>query len=123
MRVVDPPGLPNLMKLSLAQIGPRFNLTNPTYLSHFNPENACSQSNELPFEGTVNIQLLAQTIALIARGGCSFVTKVINAHIAGSAAAVIYDLNPRATQTFSMIQDETNRRVLIPCAFMNGKDG
>lgn len=100
------------------------------------PENACSQANELPFEGFVNSQPLAQTIALIARGyifilmtsvtvfsGCSFVTKVINAHIAGSVAAVIYDLNPRATQTFSMIQDETSRRVLIPCAFMNGKDG
>ncbi|KER24655.1 hypothetical protein T265_07750 [Opisthorchis viverrini] len=119
LRVLDPPEFATIFKLTVARIGPPFNTTNEHYLVPIKPESACE-----PFTRNLETDLpLAGHIAFILRGGCSFVTKVINAHVAGAVAAIVYDYTPTSTQTFSMVQDETSRRVLIPSAFMTGKDG
>ncbi|CAH8507477.1 unnamed protein product [Heterobilharzia americana] len=116
LRVIDPSTLPFLYRLSPGQIGPQFNRTfTSTSLVLTEPPHAC--------DIVTNTHEVNQNIALIIRGGCSFVTKAINAHVAGAVAVIVYDFNRKAIQTFSMIQDDTSRRVQIPCAFMNGKDG
>ncbi|CAH8842806.1 unnamed protein product [Trichobilharzia szidati] len=116
LRVIDPSTLPFLYRLSPGQIGPHFNTTfTSTSLVVTDPPHAC--------ELITNTREVSRNIALIIRGGCSFVTKAINAHVAGAVAVIVYDFNRKAVQTFSMIQDDTSRRVQIPCAFMNGKDG
>lgn len=66
---------------------------------------------------------LSVFVSFILPRGCSFVTKAINAYIAGAKSAIIYDNVPQADAIFSMIQDETPRVVPIPCAFMSGIDG
>ncbi|TNN10732.1 Protease-associated domain-containing protein isoform 2 [Schistosoma japonicum] len=116
LRVINPSTLPFTYRLSPGQIGPHFNTTfTSTSLVLTEPLHAC--------ELVSNAHEVNRNIALIIRRGCSFVTKAINAHVAGAVAAIVYDFNRNAIQTFSMIQDDTSRRVQIPCAFMNGKDG
>ncbi|CAH8527089.1 unnamed protein product [Schistosoma margrebowiei] len=116
LRVINPSTLPFTYRLSPGQIGPHFNTTfTSTSLVVTEPPHAC--------ELVSNAHEVNRNIALIIRGGCSFVTKAINAHVAGAVAVIVYDFNRKAIHTFSMIQDDTSRRVQIPCAFMNGKDG
>ncbi|CAH8527614.1 unnamed protein product [Schistosoma curassoni] len=116
LRVINPSTLPFTYRLSPGQIGPHFNTTfTSTSLVLTEPPHAC--------ELVSNAHEVNRNIALIIRGGCSFVTKAINAHVAGAVAVIVYDFNRKAIHTFSMIQDDTSRRVQIPCAFMNGKDG
>ncbi|KAF6780474.1 hypothetical protein AHF37_00085 [Paragonimus kellicotti] len=119
MRVLDPPDIPFMMKLSLAHIGPAFNVTYVNYLIPTVRENSC----HTPQETLGTRRPLAGSIALIMRGGCSFVGKIINAHVSGALAAIVYDSNPLASLTLNMVQDETSRKVLIPSAFMSGRDG
>ncbi|VDO59152.1 unnamed protein product [Schistosoma margrebowiei] len=109
LRVINPSTLPFTYRLSPGQIGPHFNTTfTSTSLVVTEPPHACELVSNYHF--SVN-------------RGCSFVTKAINAHVAGAVAVIVYDFNRKAIHTFSMIQDDTSRRVQIPCAFMNGKDG
>ena len=55
---------------------------------------------------------------------CSFVTKTINAQSAGAVAVVIADDDHSNDQMYvDMIDDNTERSVSIPAAFLLGKDG
>lgn len=56
--------------------------------------------------------------------GCSFLSKAINAEKAGAAAVIIMDNDHSNYERFiDMIQDETNRKTMLPAYFLLGKDG
>jgi len=63
-------------------------------------------------------------IALIERGDCSFVSKVIRAEDAGAVAVIVTDQDHHNDELFiSMVDDTTDREVNIPAAFVLGKNG
>lgn len=66
-------------------------------------------------EDIINPENVKGKIALISRGGCTFVTKVRNAQDAGAIAAIIY--NNRNGNPFGMAGDGTEDDITIP-AFM-----
>ena len=83
------------------------------------PAKACGQLID-------NGHLLRGQAALITRGGCSFVSKVINAELYGAVAVIISDNNvDNVNSWIEMVTDETNRdpRIGIPAYFMRGRDG
>ncbi|GFO36537.1 protease associated domain containing protein 1 [Plakobranchus ocellatus] len=63
-------------------------------------------------------------VALILRGGCSFLTKTKKAEEAGAIATIIAD-NEKVNndKMVEMVDDNTDRTVNIPSAFLSGKDG
>ena len=66
--------------------------------------------------GTIeNSDEVQDNIALIKRGGCSFVSKALNAQAAGAKAVLIVEptYRERNLQPIDMIQDETTRDVSI----------
>ncbi|CAG5117634.1 unnamed protein product [Candidula unifasciata] len=63
-------------------------------------------------------------VALMLRGGCSFLTKTKVAERAGALAAIIADNDESNDVTMiDMIDDSTERVVSIPSFFLLGKDG
>jgi len=63
-------------------------------------------------------------IALVDRGDCSFVSKVVRAEEAGAVGVVVTDDERDNDETFvSMADDTTGREVSIPAAFVLGKNG
>jgi len=63
-------------------------------------------------------------VALIERGDCSFVSKVIRAEDAGAVAVIVTDQDHDNDELFiSMVDDTTEREVSIPAAFVLGKNG
>lgn len=80
-----------------------------------------------PYHGCsplTNIDLILNSVALIQRGGCSFVTKTFNAEQAGAIAIIITDQDEENDSgSVDMIQDGTERDVTIPALYLLGKDG
>ena len=63
-------------------------------------------------------------LALIERGECSFVSKVIRAQSAGAVGVIVTDEDYDNDELFiSMADDTTEREVHIPAAFVLGKNG
>jgi len=63
-------------------------------------------------------------IVLLERGECSFTSKALKAQEAGAAAAIITEQNPDNDDLYiSMVDDTTGRDVIIPTAFLLGKNG
>lgn len=63
-------------------------------------------------------------IALIERGECSFVSKVIRAQEAGAVAAIVTEMNEENDEFFiSMVDDTTKRQTFIPAGYLLGKNG
>lgn len=63
-------------------------------------------------------------VALLERGECSFVSKVVKAQEAGAIAAIVTDNDGRNDEIFiSMVDDTTQRKVVIPAGFLLGKNG
>lgn len=84
-----------------------------------NPPQACGQLID-------NGHLLRGQAALITRGECSFVSKVINAELYGAIAVIISDNNmDNYNSWIEMVSDETDRdpRIGIPAYFLRGRDG
>ncbi|XP_038070617.1 protease-associated domain-containing protein 1-like [Patiria miniata] len=80
------------------------------------PEDACGE--------LANAPVISGEVALIKRGGCSFMSKAITAERAGAAAVIIYDNNDRNFDSIiDMIDDNTDRSTSIPVAFLLGRDG
>ncbi|KAF5395355.1 hypothetical protein PHET_12333 [Paragonimus heterotremus] len=144
LRVLDPPDVPFMMKLSLAHIGPAFVFAFVFLLKHclvecnlcklpysnctgeFLPRsfgNSPQSKTACRFHCSYYARVILLLRSIIAVSGCSFVGKIINAHVSGAVAAIVYDSNPLASHTLNMIQDETSRKVLIPSTFMSGRDG
>ncbi|KAL3863274.1 hypothetical protein ACJMK2_005039 [Sinanodonta woodiana] len=80
-----------------------------------------------PFHGCSplsNSARLENTVVLVERGGCSFVTKTYNVQQAGAIAAIIMDNDLKNDENYiDMITDGTERSVNIPALFLLGKDG
>ncbi|XP_064601516.1 protease-associated domain-containing protein 1-like [Liolophura sinensis] len=80
-----------------------------------------------PYDGCSRIEnhyLIQEQVALIQRGGCSFLTKTIQAQNAGAAAVIITDNDINNDADYiDMIKDETGRRAAIPAVYLLGKDG
>jgi len=71
-----------------------------------------------------NSEQVEGKIALIERGDCSFVSKVVRAQEAGAIAVVVTDQDKDNDELFiSMVDDTTERDVEIPAAFVLGKNG
>ncbi|KAI8492859.1 PA domain [Branchiostoma belcheri] len=80
------------------------------------PAQSCSSLN--------NGQSLQGAIAMVERGGCSFMSKALMVEQYGAVAVVIYDSNQQDNEHWvDMIQDETERDTSIAAAFLLGKDG
>jgi len=63
-------------------------------------------------------------IALIERGDCSFVSKVIKAQEAGAVGVIVADQDHENDELFiSMVDDTTQREVAIPAVYILGKNG
>ena len=63
-------------------------------------------------------------LALIERGECSFVSKVVRAQAAGAVGVIVTDEDQDNDELFiSMADDTTEREVGIPAAFVLGKNG
>lgn len=67
---------------------------------------------------------IENSVALVLRGGCSFLTKSNLAEVAGAVAVIIAD-NDEANDDHmvDMVDDATGRKVGIPSMFLMGKDG
>ena len=63
-------------------------------------------------------------LALVERGECSFVSKVVRAQAAGAVGVIVTDEDHDNDELFiSMADDTTEREVHIPAAFVLGKNG
>jgi len=63
-------------------------------------------------------------IALVERGDCSFVSKVIKAQEAGAVGVIVADRDHENDELFiSMVDDTTEREVAIPAVYILGKNG
>jgi len=72
----------------------------------------------------LNSELVGGNIALVQRGECSFVSKVVRAQEAGAVGVIVTDEDTDNDQLFiSMADDTTGREANIPAAFVLGKNG
>lgn len=82
-----------------------------------NPMGACrTLSNEMEMWGR---------IALIGRGGCTFVQKAIIAEKAGAIGVIITDIRTNTHDDFliEMVHDNSSREIRIPAGYLIGRDG
>lgn len=80
------------------------------------PSQGCSSA--------INKLELRHNVVLIARGGCSFLSKCIHALREGALAVIIMDDNANNDdQYIDMMDDSTHRNCSIPATFLLGRDG
>uniref|UniRef100_A0A0N5AYY3 PA domain-containing protein n=1 Tax=Syphacia muris TaxID=451379 RepID=A0A0N5AYY3_9BILA len=77
----------------------------------------------IPITACEPIQPIMNGAVLIERGGCSFVTKAINADKAGAQIALITDSASESERWIEMISDGTKKKSNIPVAFLPGVSG
>jgi len=86
------------------------------HLVPVDPAHGCSPA--------VNLEDLEGNVAMIERGGCSFLSKSLQAERAGARAVIVYDNDVANDDSYiDMVQDETSRELRIPSLFLLGKDG
>ncbi|XP_037950114.1 PRADC1-like protein [Teleopsis dalmanni] len=118
--IIDPIDLHYTYRLRPAKFGSSFTRLRflRAALIPTDPPDACQQiKNQRDLRGNV---------ALIDRGDCSFLTKSINAELAGAKAVIITEYNNESTEFdyyIEMISDNTNRDCQIPSGFLLGKNG
>ncbi|KAK6177939.1 hypothetical protein SNE40_012800 [Patella caerulea] len=78
-----------------------------------------------PYEACSPItNYIRNSVVMVSRGHCSFLTKTYNVEKAGGVAAIITDNNTDNDNVLiDMISDETKRETSIPSLFLLGKDG
>lgn len=79
------------------------------------PREACTEIE--------NSRQLAGNVALIERGACTFLTKVIMAEKAGAIGAIITDTRVNDDYFIEMVHDNTSRDVDIPAGYLLGRNG
>lgn len=82
-----------------------------------NPKDACTKIKN-PYD-------LTGRVALVERGECSFLTKVILAEEAGAVGAIITDTHSQADVDYyiEMVHDNTDRDTKIPAGYLMGRSG
>ncbi|GIL75349.1 hypothetical protein Vretimale_8025 [Volvox reticuliferus] len=79
----------------------------------------------LPLHGCTrpgNPEDLVGAVAVVVRGGCSFVTKAQHMQDAGAAAVVVINMQ-HPVELVGMASDETGNQPDIPAVFIGGRDG
>ena len=66
---------------------------------------------------------LTGKVMVVERGFCSFVSKVVNAQLAGASAVVVYNHASGGNTLVRMSRDNTSRAVRIPALFMGHDAG
>lgn len=98
----------------------KFKLRKQNLLIFAEPRKACLSTLTNAYE-------LADNIAFIERGDCSFLTKAINAEKAGAIGAIITDTSNELEDDYfiEMVSDSPNssRETNIPVAYLLGRNG
>uniref|UniRef100_T1JH71 PA domain-containing protein n=1 Tax=Strigamia maritima TaxID=126957 RepID=T1JH71_STRMM len=79
-----------------------------------------------PFHGCstlYNSHLVRNNIVLVQRGDCSFLSKALQAEKHGALGILIADNEVFNDNYIEMVDDNTDRKSNIPCAFLLGKNG
>lgn len=73
----------------------------------------------------INAYELADNIALIERGECTFLTKAINAEKAGAIGAIITDTRSELNDDYfiEMVHDNSSRECNIAVGYLLGRNG
>ncbi|RWS29905.1 protease-associated domain-containing protein 1-like protein, partial [Leptotrombidium deliense] len=66
---------------------------------------------------------LVSNVGLVERGGCSFLSKCIQAQNSGLVAVIVYDNKESSDEYVDMIDDNTKRNCTIPAVYILGRDG
>ncbi|MPC30268.1 Protease-associated domain-containing protein 1 [Portunus trituberculatus] len=71
-----------------------------------------------------NAPELQGAVALVSRGGCSFVSKAVKAEQAGALAVIVMDNDKDNDEMYvEMVEDNTDRNPNIPAGFLLGRSG
>uniref|UniRef100_A0A6G1SK56 Protease-associated domain-containing protein 1 n=1 Tax=Aceria tosichella TaxID=561515 RepID=A0A6G1SK56_9ACAR len=115
--ISEPESLRYTFKARSSRIGVPFtNTLSNIALVLAEPRDACTSTiNKLEIRGNV---------ALVERGGCSFLEKCIEIERSGGIALIVYDYDKHNDENYiEMIDDNTSRNCSIPAVSLLGKDG
>ncbi|KAG9510930.1 Protease-associated domain-containing protein 1, partial [Fragariocoptes setiger] len=72
----------------------------------------------------INKLELRDNVAMVERGGCSFLQKCIEIERSGGVGIIVYDYDKHNDEVYiEMIDDNTSRNCSIPAVSLLGKDG
>lgn len=116
-QISEPESLRYTFKARSSRIGVPFTKTLVNYaLVIAEPRNSCSS--------IINKLEIKDNIALVERGGCSFLEKCIEIERSGSIGMIVYDYEKHNDEQYiEMIDDSTSRNCSIPAVSLLGKDG
>lgn len=115
--ISEPESLSYTFKARSSRIGVPFtNTLSNIALVLAEPRDACTSTiNRLEIKGNV---------ALVERGGCSFLEKCIEIERSGGVALIVYDYDKHNDENYiEMIDDNTSKNCSIPAVSLLGKDG
>lgn len=115
--ISEPESLRYTFKARSSRIGiPFTNTLSNIALVLAEPRDACTS--------TINKLEIRGNIALVERGGCSFLEKCIEIERSGGTALIVYDYDKHNDENYiEMIDDNTSRNCSIPAVSLLGKDG
>lgn len=116
-QISEPPSLGYTFKARSSRIGVPFKKTfSNIALVLVEPRDGCSSFiNKLELRGN---------IALVERGGCSFLEKCIEIERNGGVGLIVYDYDKHNDENYiEMVSDYTSRNCSIPAVSLLGKDG
>lgn len=116
-QISEPENLRYTFKARSSRIGVPFTETLTNYaLVLAEPRDSCSS--------IINKLEIKDNIALVERGGCSFLEKCIEIERSGGIALIVYDYDKANDENYiEMIVDNTSRNCSIPAVSLLGKDG
>jgi minor extracellular serine protease Vpr len=107
--------------VTVTSLGPAFGGATGSFAT-FTPAITATYVTTAPTNGCTSIsQNLAGEIALIARGSCTFSTKIRNAQTAGAIGVIVY--NNQVGDPISMGQDGTPNQPTIPAVMVSNTKG
>lgn len=115
--ISEPESLRYTFKARSSRIGiPFTNTLSNIALVLAEPRDACTS--------TINKLEIRHNVALVERGGCSFLEKCIEIERSGGIALIVYDYDKHNDENYiEMIDDNTSRNCSIPAVSLLGKDG
>lgn len=85
-------------------------------------QNGCSEF-EIEFDGSFDPDTDPSPIAVVVRGGCSFVTKIRNCEHAGAKLVLVLDDKDEAIENVIIVDDGNGAGIRIPAMLISKKDG
>ena len=115
--ISEPESLSYTFKARSSRIGVPFtNTLSNIALVLAEPRDACTS--------TINKLEIRSNVALVERGGCSFLEKCIEIERSGGVALIVYDYDKHNDENYiEMIDDNTSKNCSIPAVSLLGKDG